>query len=180
MVVLVALLLPVMVLLVGGALDYSRALEARTRLQTATESALSNVVSHIRGGVVHGWRHLQTLFVRRMRAEHERRLQKMGVALESARLRPVRRGLEVTVKAKVRMPFLGLAGYGWMPVTAQAHMPILPSADRVDRARCAYLLRRFRRYHDLERFLRRMRKRGISPDIISRYEEAYERCANAY
>ncbi len=175
--VLFALALPVIVLFLGGALDYSRALEARTRLQTATESTLSNLHSRIRSGMVRDRRQLASLFLRHMRAEHEKRLRKKGLKLEKAHISLARSRMNVTVQAKVRAPFLGLVGQGWIPVTAVAGVRITPSpSTRRMQWVCRRLLSRFRRAHDLERHLRRMRAKGAVPERIHRMEELYDGC----
>lgn len=180
-VVLFALVLPVIIVLLGGALDYSRALEARIRLQTAAQSTLSNLSSHIRSGMVRNRHQLRSMFIRHLRAEYMNRLREKGLDLETAYiiLRREKMGLRVNVRVKARMhaPFLGIIGNKWIDVRATASMRINADTNAyVRERRCEWLLRRYRRAHDLQQFLELMRQKGVDPERLRKYEDLYDLC----
>ncbi len=119
--IMAAASLPVLVLVVGAASDYARALNAKTKMQTALDAALLATASHRMARPETTSDELSDFLRRRLKGEYERRLQKIAtVDVDRITLTMDDKTLKAEVKGKIRNSFLGIIGISSFDMRVQA------------------------------------------------------------
>ena len=114
---MVTLALPLLMLSIGGAMDYARALDARARLQSAVDAALLATASHrlANAGISDG--ELLAYFRRMLREARDKRLQKkLQLDVAGAALTREDDVLQARVSGTFTTTFMRLAGIDTMPI----------------------------------------------------------------
>ncbi len=119
--ILTAISLPVLMLFVGGGMDYARALDARARLQSAVDAALLATASHRMTHPDLTDAQLEAYFRKLMRDAATRRLAKK-LNLDLSTLSFSRDGdrLQAHISGTMQTTFLKLIGMGSMNIGVQA------------------------------------------------------------
>lgn len=119
--IMAAFALPVLVLAVGGAVDYGRALDARTRLQTALDAAILATASHRMANPGLAKDELLTFLKARLQGEMERRSREyFDTNINDVSLHMQGMKLVATASGSIETPFLGIIGTQSLTVAARA------------------------------------------------------------
>ena len=119
--ILTAITLPALALLVGGAMDYARALDARERLQSAVDAALLATASHRMANPSLTDAQLQAYFRKLLEEAREKRLDgKLKADFSSLVFSRDGDVLRATMSGSIKTTFLRLMGMGNLPVSVSA------------------------------------------------------------
>ncbi|GEM_PF-2801764 len=134
--IVAALALPVLVLGIGGGVDYVRMLDMRTKLQTAADAALLATLSHRKLNPRASSASIEAYFQSRIREEFQRRFANKGMELTdiSFNLQLTSDGAEMAqgeVQAKANTFFLRLAAINEMSFSVQSEARFSTSRTEV-------------------------------------------------